>query len=253
MRASSTRCVRKARTAAQPRIQGHIIGIVIGIGSIICRSANVWLATQDQSGLVDLNTATTPLLTALLEGLGLSSEQAGLMVSTMRDYRDADSAGDLGTIEPQLYPGKDFGPKNAPFETPEELDQLPGMTTQLLARLKLLTTVGTQQTGIDFGSAPASLLVALGLTRTSVAGLPFRSAAQSRARSILVAVQLNDRTRFVRQAMIEQVDQPQRPFVATAWGQTQWPPALPSQAKNPPPCSGIDSALPFLPRRSSPG
>lgn len=191
-----------------------------------CRWANeaqVWFAVQDQSGLVDINTASPRLMTALLEGIGLTQSQAADMVRAMRDFRDADSLSDFGQNEPKTYSGRIFGPKNAPFEAVEELDQLPGMTPALFAELRNLTTIFTQQTGFDFGTAPQHLLQILQLSRSSVAGLSYASPRSSRMSSITVAVQVNDGTRFIRRAMIERTDQPNRPFVILAWDGGTWP------------------------------
>jgi len=185
--------------------------------------AQAWVAVQEQSGLVDLNTASPRLLAALFEGLGLPPAEAEEMVSAMRDFRDADSISDFGRDEPVVYPGRDFGPKNAPFEAVEELDQLPGMTPALFAELRSLTTIHTQQTGLYFGTAPERLLQVLGLSRTSVAGLPFSSPRSSNVSSIRVAAQINDSTRFVRHATIERTDQPLRPFVILNWDGGSWP------------------------------
>lgn len=185
--------------------------------------AQAWVAVQDHSGLVDLNTASPRLLAALFEGLGLPQEQAAGMVTAMRDYRDADRVSDLGRPEPDVYPGRDFGPNNAPFEAVEELDQLPGMTPALFAELKDLTTIHTQQPGFDFGTAPERLLEVLGLSRTSAAGLPFSSPRSSHVSSIAVAVQIDDGTRFVRRVTMERTDQPLRPFAVLAWDGGAWP------------------------------
>jgi type II secretory pathway component PulK len=186
-------------------------------------TARAWVAIQDQSGLVDLNTASPRLMTALLEGIGLTQVQAMDMVAAMRDYRDADDASDFGQSEADTYSGRNFGPKNAAFEAVEELDQLPGMTPALFGELRELTTVSTQQTGFDFATAPERLLQVLQISRTSVAGLSFSSPRSSRVSAITVAVQVNDGTRFVRRAMIERTDQPQRPFVVLSWDGAAWP------------------------------
>jgi type II secretory pathway component PulK len=186
-------------------------------------TAQAWVAVQDQSGLVDLNTASPRLITALLEGIGLTQVQAADMSAAMRDFRDADDVADFGQSEAEAYSGRNFGPKNAPFEAVEELDQLPGMTPALFAELRDLTTVFTRQTGFDFGTAPERLLKVLQISRTSVAGLSFASPRSSRVSAITVAVQINDNTRFVRRAMIERTDQPLRPFVVLSWDGGAWP------------------------------
>ena len=203
-----------------------------------CRWANeaqAWISVQDQSGLVDLNTASPQLMIAMLEGVGLTKSQATDLQNAMRDFRDNDSVAEFGEGEPHTYSGRDFGPKNAPFEAVEELDQLPGMTPTLFAELRNLTTISTQQTGFDFGTAPERLLHILNLSRTSASGLAFSSPRSSRVSSITVAVQTNDKTRFVRRATIERTDQPSRPFVVQAWDVDAWP-LLNTQASGSTPC-----------------
>jgi general secretion pathway protein K len=196
--------------------------------------AQAWVAIQDQSGLVDLNTASPRLMMALFEGLGLPTVAAEDLVAAMRDFRDADSMSDFGRGEPEVYPGRDFGPKNAPFEAVEEMDQLPGMTPALFAALRNLTTIHTQQTGIYFAAAPERLLQVLGLSRTSVAGLPFSAPRSSNVSSITVAVQIDDGTRFVRRATIERTDRPLRPFVVLSWDDDSWPLQAPLAAASMP-------------------
>lgn len=203
-----------------------------------CRWANeaqAWISVQDQSGLVDLNTASPQLMIAMLEGVGLTKSQATDLQNAMRDFRDNDSVAEFGEGEPHTYPGRDFGPKNAPFEAVEELDQLPGMTPTLFAELRNLTTISTQQTGFDFDTAPERLLHILNLSRTSASGLTFSSPRSSRVSSITVAVQTNDNSRFVRRATIERTDQPSRPFVVQASDVGAWP-LLSTQASASKPC-----------------
>lgn len=197
--------------------------------------AQAWLSVQNQAGLVDLNTASPALLVALLAGLGLARPEAAALAAAMQDYRDADHVAQRGGAEPAPYPGRAHGPKNAPFEAVEELDQLPGVSAALLERLRPLTTVATQQAGIDVRLAPAALLAALGLQRRDGQPGGFSVQGTSRISAVSAAVQLADGTRFVRRAMIERVDQPDLPFVVTAWEDGAWPAprGLPGVASRP--------------------
>lgn len=190
------------------------------------KAAQAWISVQDQNGLVDLNMASAPLMIALLRGLGLPPDQALVMSGAMRDYRDADSNAGQGGPEPSAYPGRPFGPKNAPFDAVEELDQIPGMTPELLQRLRSLATVSSQQPGIDFAAAPDALLQALHISRAAGASSPFAGARGSPVSAITVAVQLADGTRFVRRALLEWTDQPNQPFVTTSWDSQPWPASL---------------------------
>lgn len=184
--------------------------------------ARAWLSVQNQAGLVDLNTAPTGLLVALFSGLGLARPEAVALAAALQDYRDADHLAQQGGAEPAAYPGRAHGPKNAPFEAVEELDQLPGIPPALLARLLPLVTVATQQAGIDVSLAPAALLQALGMSRRAGQGA-FSISATSRVSAVSAAVELADGTRVLRRAMIERVDQPGLPFVVTAWEAGAWP------------------------------
>lgn len=189
--------------------------------------ADAWVSVQDQGGLVDLNTAAPPLLRALFAGLGVARKPAAELAGALRDYRDGDHVADLGGTEPEHYPGRPFGPKNLPFAAVEELDQLPGMTPGLRKRLAAVTTVSNRQAGIDVATAPDALLQVLGLSRTSAAGLSFAAPHAAHVMAVTVAVRLNDGTRFVRRAMIERTDQPERPFAVSAWDDAEWPAATP--------------------------
>lgn len=181
------------------------------------------ISVQDQSGLVDLNTGSAPLMLAMLEGLGLSPAAAVDLSDTMHDYRDLDSVTELGGSEPVTYVGRTYGPKNGPFEAIEELDQLPGVTADFVTQLEPLVTVFNPQLGIDLDTAPDALVKALGVSRTSVSGLAYSGSRLSSAFAILVAVRLADGTRFVRRAMVERTDEVGRPFVILAWTTGAWP------------------------------
>ena len=192
--------------------------------------ADAWIAAQDQSGLVDLNTASPALITALLEGLGLTPTEAAITAGELRDFRDADATALTGGTEPSVYPGRDFGPKNAPFEAVEELSQIPGLTSTLQERLQSLVTVSNGQSGIDLKTAPAGLLQVLGVDRSSTKGLSFSSPRMSSVIGITVAVQLKDSSRFVRRAFVERTGQVERPFAFAGWDEGSWPSGLPSQS-----------------------
>ena len=94
----------------------------------------VW-RVQDQGGLVDLNTANPDLLLGLLTGLTKNPQLARKIQDAMQDFKDPDQIVASGGAEPTVYKDKSYGPKNAPFETPFELDQIPEISDTLLLRL----------------------------------------------------------------------------------------------------------------------
>ena len=70
----------------------------------------VAVSIQDQGGLVDLNTASPDLLSALLRGLGEGDTGSAEIVAAVQDYRDADGQSASGGDEPSVFPGKSYGP-----------------------------------------------------------------------------------------------------------------------------------------------
>jgi len=199
--------------------------VAINGEAAVCRwseEAKVSVAVQDQGGLVDLNTASPQLLSGLLTGIGVLQDQATSIFLALRDYRDPDSQRADGGVEPVIYDRKPFGPKNAPFAVIEELDQIPGLDDDPFHRLLGLVTVHSQQPGIDPATAPDQLLRTLGIGRSFEDGLQFASPSPRRVFAIDVAVEMKDRSRYVRHAIVSLLRQPERPFAILAWQQGSW-------------------------------
>jgi general secretion pathway protein K len=185
---------------------------------------------QDQGGLVDLNLASPELLAALFAGLHMP---AGL-INSIQDYRDPDLVSVDGGAEPEVYAGKNFGPKNASFVTVEELDQVPGIDDAVFARLSRFLTVHSQQTGFDLTHAPAQLLTVLGTRSAAATELAqFSSVSPSKIFGIDVVVKTKQGATFYRKAIFVLVLQPDRPFTILSWQQgrsaTDW--TFPSAAQ----------------------
>ncbi len=111
--------------------------------------AAVAIAVTDVGGLVDLNAASASLLEWLLRGLGVAPEKAVALAAAIVDFRDVDDVPGVNGAESAAYraAGLGHGPKNAPFETVTELDQVLGMDVALLNRLRYRVTVGVQLPG----------------------------------------------------------------------------------------------------------
>ena len=120
---------------------------------------------QVRAGLVDLNAASPALLEWLLRGLGVAPDRAAALAAAIVDFRDEDDIPSINGAESTAYraAGLAHGPKNAPFETVMELDQVLGMDVTLLGRLRAVTTVYSRQRGIDGAVAPREILSAAGL------------------------------------------------------------------------------------------
>ncbi len=114
-------------------------------------------------GLIDINAASRPTLVALLKGLGLPEDNGVKLAEAIIDFRDRDKTTLAGKPERDVYRTKDLlhGPKDGPFESITELDQVAGMTSDILAKLDHFVTIWSGQPFPDVSRAPISLLRAL--------------------------------------------------------------------------------------------
>ena len=124
----------------------------------------------DAGGLVNLNTADTALLKALLAAADIDSQDQDRLADAIQDWRDPDDqplphGAEAGDYRAAGRPG----PKNAPFESVEELGQVLGMTQKLYERIADVGTVFSYHSGVNPELASAQLLQALGLDERTVA------------------------------------------------------------------------------------
>lgn len=128
------------------------------------------LEVTNASGLVNLNNAGTELLQALLAGAGADAGDRDRLAAAIQDWRDPDDRPLPQGAESFDYRAAGWaGPKNAPFESVEELGQVLGMNRELYKRLAGLTTVFAYNTNVNPELAPARVLRALGLDERTVA------------------------------------------------------------------------------------
>ena len=184
--------------------------------------AMVGYRIQDQAGLIDLNIASPQLMQKFLLGLGLSSSDATQMVGDMKDFRDVDHEAIGGGAEAALYAGRSFGPKNAPFESTSEIDQIPNANEVILKEFQEFTTVHSQAQGLDPLRTPEALRQILGFTKEN--NLPqelagSQSPSPSKAFGIDIVVETREHARFYRRTIAAMVLQPQKPFVILSWEQ----------------------------------
>jgi general secretion pathway protein K len=186
----------------------------------------VEFAIQDQAGLIDLNTAPAFLLTELFARQGVSAAASRQLTDAIFDFRDPDQLAQDEGRETARYEGRTFGPKNAPFETVEELDQIPGIGEELYRRLIDLVTVNSFEAGIDPDAAPPEL-------RRLFEQAPngdffgmltgFSSRSRKQAFGIDVRVTFSSGGRFRRRAVVYLTGQIAHPFSFLEWQRgTDW-------------------------------
>ena len=142
--------------AAQPRPDYAAYEFVVG-------QAHVRAVISDEAGKIDLNAAPPELLDGLLRSAGVEAWQRANIVDAILDWRDADQVTRINGAEDREYRagGKDYGAKDARFDSVDELKLVLGMSPQLFRKIRPALTVHSQQRGIN--PAAASRLVLLGI------------------------------------------------------------------------------------------
>jgi general secretion pathway protein K len=109
------------------------------------------LRVHDNGGRINLNLATDSLLRAFFIGLGYDSDAAERYADTLLDYRDRDDDRRPSGAEAKEYraAGRRFGPKNAPFDNLEELQQVLGFHADLIAAMSPHVTINSASAGLD--------------------------------------------------------------------------------------------------------
>lgn len=197
----------------------------------------------DESGKVDLNTASDALLKGLFLSVGLSDEASTKLLDVVLDWRDADKLRRLRGAEEDDYrtAGRGFIPSDAPFETVDELQRVLGMTSELYRKLAPALTVYSKQSGINTAVAPAKVLLAIpGVNPDMVAQYlaqrqallsigqkapGFSGAGVFASASIGVPTytvrseaRLPDGSKYVRVMVARLTQDPKRPVSILAWG-----------------------------------
>ncbi len=197
-----------------------------------CRVGSLLVSIQivDVDGQININYSTLGLLQAAVRGVGLADSEAQLMAENIVDFRSPGDFSISGGSKSSRYQsaGLYHGPKNEPFGSVAELDQVAGMTPALLQRLKLITTVhsrfGTVNpavaslpvlqalAGAEAGSLERSTPEELDDLRAKVV-IPTEYTYITRTRSVrttvsntyqvTVAVYLQSNVRFGRQAVVD--------------------------------------------------
>jgi general secretion pathway protein K len=115
----------------------------------------VYISVRDEASKIDLNKASEVLLAALFASVGVDPVKAESLADAIADFRDADNFPHPRGAEEAEYraAGLGWGPKNAPFQTVEELQQVFGMTAEVYRRvandLSVYSVTATLPTAAD--------------------------------------------------------------------------------------------------------
>lgn len=195
----------------------------------------------DEVAKIDINFASDALLKGMFLSKGVTDSDADALVDAVIDWRDTDDLRRLFGAEKDDYAaaGRTYVPANAPFFTIEELKQVLGMSEALYRQVESQITVYSSQSGINSAIAAREALLALpGATPETVdayllqrqtaieQGLPAPPFAQGQAYSanptnnvfsIQVQIELDNRVRFFREAVVRLTGDPKDPVAVLAW------------------------------------
>ncbi|MGH8849665.1 MAG: general secretion pathway protein GspK [Casimicrobiaceae bacterium] len=201
--------------------------------------SRVVASAVDESGKIDLNAATDPLLQGLLQTAGqLDADTAARFVDVIGDWKDADELRRPNGAEAPDYQaaGLKYRPANAAFETVAELQRVLGMTPALYARLAGSLTVHSGAPAVNPQFASRTVLMALpGATDAIVDTYLAQRTAALAARQPLPVLPLGgagvpanvwrvraevtvpDGVVFVREAVFRPNPDPRHPLTVLEW------------------------------------
>lgn len=137
--------------------------LAVGTGPVLCAFSSEAIAAisiEDEAGKVNLNLASTAMLSALFRGFGASDAEAARLGRNVVEFTHVaiapDGAGSVDVSQPGASP-----PKHAPMTSPLELDQVVGMRRDLFEAVLPYVTVTSKRTGIEPRLASPILLAAL--------------------------------------------------------------------------------------------
>ena len=130
-------------------------------------NAEIEVRITDDSGKIDLNAAAqsgnTTMLVGLLAARGVEPDQAQALADAIVDWVDPDDLSQPNGAEIAEYKaaGLSYGPKNGPFDTVSELQQVLGMTYPLYEKLEPSLTIYSGRTDPSAAFASAETLQAM--------------------------------------------------------------------------------------------
>lgn len=148
--------------------------------------ARIRVSIHDEAGKFDLNLIPDTLLISLLERIGPDPDEAARLADAIIDWRDADDFRRVNGAEKEEYQeaGLDYGPRNRPFQTIQELRLVLGIGLDLYRKLEPVVTVYNDSRGIDPGKSPAAVLRALPGVTEEIIETYLEDRAQSAAKNL---------------------------------------------------------------------
>ncbi len=125
--------------------------------------AEVEISITDDSGKIDINAADPVSLKNLFVGAGVEEAKAEELADAIQDWRDPDDLTSLHGAERADYRavGLPYSPRNAPFETLSEIQQVYGMDYALYAKIEPAITMFSGRSTPSAAYAPLEAMMAI--------------------------------------------------------------------------------------------
>ena len=106
-------------------------------------TAHISVELTDESGKIDINTSDDQLLQALFVSVGVDPATAEQLSDALQDFRDPDDIPRPHGAEADAYKmaGLAYGPRNQPFTSVAEVQQVLGMDYQLYTKIEPAITI----------------------------------------------------------------------------------------------------------------
>ncbi len=131
--------------------------------SFVFDNVQIEVSLTDDSGKIDINAADPIALTNLFKGAGIEQEQAEALADAIQDWRDPDDLTSLHGAERDDYraAGLAYSPRNAPFETLSEIQQVFGMNYEIYSKIEPAITMFSGRSTPSAAYAPMQAMMAI--------------------------------------------------------------------------------------------
>jgi general secretion pathway protein K len=121
------------------------------------------VSLTDDSGKIDINAADPVALTNLFKGVGVEQDKAEELADAIQDWRDPDDLTSVHGAERDDYrsAGLPYSPRNAPFETLSEIQQVFGMDYDIYSRIEPAITMFSGRSTPSAAYAPMQAMMAI--------------------------------------------------------------------------------------------
>jgi general secretion pathway protein K len=126
-------------------------------------NAKVGVSVISESGKVDLNAATPDILTNLFRNAGIDPQHAAAIAQAVVDWRSFPMTPQQTAQRTAAYTaaGRDYGPRNGPFASIEELQMVLGMNPNLYEVVAPYVTIWSGRASPDPNTAPLLALASI--------------------------------------------------------------------------------------------